>query len=72
MTEPTLFRKVFCGDRLLEKGIEIWKPVIGWEKLYEVSNEGRVRSMDRITTHKGGMGTHYYKGRFLKLSIWML
>ena len=27
---------------------EIWKPVIGWEKLYEVSNLGRVRSKDRL------------------------
>ena len=26
---------------------EIWKPVKGYEGLYEVSNEGRVRSLDR-------------------------
>ena len=27
---------------------EIWKPVVGYESLYEVSSLGRVRSMDRI------------------------
>ena len=27
---------------------EIWKTVVGWEGLYEVSNLGRVRSLDRI------------------------
>lgn len=26
---------------------EIWRPVVGYEGLYEVSNTGRVRSMDR-------------------------
>lgn len=29
---------------------EIWLPVTGWEGLYEVSDAGRVRSLDRITT----------------------
>lgn len=27
---------------------EIWKPALGWEGLYEVSDQGRVRSVDRI------------------------
>ena len=27
---------------------EIWKPVVGYEGLYEASNLGRVRSLDRI------------------------
>jgi len=26
---------------------EIWKPILGWEDLYEVSTRGRVRSLDR-------------------------
>lgn len=26
---------------------EIWKPVVGYEGLYEVSNTGKVRSVDR-------------------------
>jgi hypothetical protein len=28
---------------------ETWKPVVGWEGLYEVSDHGRVRSLDRVT-----------------------
>lgn len=27
---------------------EVWKPVKGYEGFYEVSSEGRVRSVDRI------------------------
>lgn len=33
---------------------EIWKPVLGYEGLYEVSNLGRVKSLPRETT-KGGL-----------------
>lgn len=28
---------------------EVWKPVVGWEGLYEVSNNGRVRSTRKTT-----------------------
>jgi hypothetical protein len=28
--------------------IEQWLPVVGWEGLYEVSDQGRVRSVDRV------------------------
>lgn len=33
---------------------ELWKPVIGFEGLYEVSNFGNVRSLERNGTIKGG------------------
>lgn len=33
---------------------EIWKPVVGWEGFYEVSNLGNIRSLDR----KVGMRTY--------------
>lgn len=33
---------------------EIWKPVVGYEGLYEVSNIGRVRSLARIVECNGG------------------
>ena len=48
--------------------IEIWKPVIGYEGLYEVSNLGRVRSVDsfRITHNQYGEHVGRYKGRILK------
>lgn len=47
---------------------EIWKKVIGWEDLYEVSNSGRVRSLDRIIVKKNRHGSYsrcLYKGRVL-------
>lgn len=28
--------------------IEQWRPVVGWEGLYEVSDHGRVRSLERV------------------------
>jgi len=35
---------------------ETWKPVVGYEGLYEVSNFGRVRSLDREGVFKGRWG----------------
>lgn len=43
---------------------ENWKPIPGWEGLYEVSDLGRVRSLDRICSN----GVHK-SGRVLKQSI---
>ena len=37
----------------METKEEIWKPVVGWEGLYEVSNLGNVRSVDRTIERKG-------------------
>lgn len=33
---------------------EVWKPVVGFEGLYEVSNLGNVKSIERNGTKKGG------------------
>ena len=44
---------------------EEWRPVVGWEDLYEVSDQGRVRSFDRTVHCKNGR-TRRYKGRLLK------
>lgn len=35
---------------------EVWKPIPGYEGLYEVSNYGRVKSLDRYVTRKGKAG----------------
>jgi NUMOD4 motif len=36
--------------------VEVWKSVVGLEGYYEVSNLGRVRSVDRVVEHKGAIG----------------
>ena len=43
---------------------EIWRPIDGFEGLYEVSNLGRVKSCDRFVNSKGG--TRLHKGKVLK------
>ena len=49
----------------MSKQIEEWRPVVGYEGLYEVSDWGNVRSVDRIIVDKNGRKMHY-KGRILK------
>ena len=48
---------------------EIWRPVVGFESAYEVSDLGRVRSLDRswkqLSRH-GKEYTHHKKGRVLR------
>jgi hypothetical protein len=41
-----------------DQNTETWKPVVGWESLYEVSDLGRVRSVTRNTNmwHRSGRG----------------
>lgn len=47
---------------------EIWKPVVGYEGYYEVSNTGKVRSVDRIVIDKKGR-QYFRKGTELKQNI---
>lgn len=47
---------------------EEWKPVVGFEKYYEVSNFGRVRSFDRRV--RVGHGAHrIMRGKILRLNL---
>lgn len=46
---------------------EIWKDIVGYEGWYQVSNMGRVRSVDRTVYFKSGKGSRFYKGQILKL-----
>jgi NUMOD4 motif/HNH endonuclease len=46
---------------------ERWLPVVGWEGLYEVSDQGRVRSLDR--RRSSGNRTWPIRGRILK-PVW--
>ena len=47
---------------------EIWKDIHGFEKCYQISSFGRVRSLDRIVEYKDGRMHRRYKGQVIKLS----
>ena len=47
--------------------MEIWKDIEGYEGLYQVSNIGRIKSMNRIVNNNGG--TDYRKERVIKQDI---
>lgn len=47
---------------------EIWKDIKDYEGLYQVSNLGRVRSLDRIVIYSNGNEVRH-KGRILKAKI---
>ena len=47
---------------------ELWQPIEGYEGAYEVSNQGRVRSLDRLVPAKAGsLATR--KGQILKQKV---
>lgn len=45
---------------------EIWKDVVGYENLYEVSNFGRIRTNKNKITHTEMHGDRHWKQRILK------
>ena len=45
---------------------EIWKDVVGYENLYEVSNYGRVRTHENKTTSSARFKERHWKQRILK------
>lgn len=47
--------------------VERWLPVVGYEGWYEVSDQGRIRSLDRLVTDRNGR-TRSYAGALLKTS----
>lgn len=47
--------------------LEEWRPVAGFEQWYQVSSEGRVRSLDRTT--RAAHGDRRVKGRVRKLIL---
>lgn len=59
---------------------ELWKPVVGFEGFYEVSDHGRVRSVDRVVAHKTGgrltlkgrlmVGTRLNAGKYPLVNLW--
>lgn len=48
---------------------EEWRPVVGWEKYYEVSNRGRVKSLERTiwkVWKYAGLTAHVHKEKILQ------
>ena len=52
----------------LEVEEEIWKPIKGYEGLYEVSNLGRVKALERLKNCNKGYG--YTKEHIMKFNNW--
>lgn len=48
--------------------VETWKDVKGYEGIYQVSDLGNVRSLDRFITNTNGVGFRKIKGVCLKLT----
>lgn len=48
--------------------MEVWKDVVGYEGLYQVSNYGKIRSVDRLVAHNNG-GEQFIKGKNKKIQI---
>lgn len=49
----------------MDQSLEQWRPIAGYEGLYEVSDRGRVKSLDREIISRGRI--HKIKGRILVL-----
>lgn len=47
--------------------MEVWKIIKGYENYYEVSNQGRIRSLDREIIYSDGRKC-FIKGRIMKLN----
>jgi len=48
--------------------IEQWRPVVGWEGFYEVSDQGRVRSLERTVVSAAGIAQRL-KGGIMRYRI---
>lgn len=46
---------------------EEWKDVVGYEGLYQVSNHGRIRSLDRLRHYSDGRASYVQKGKVMSL-----
>ena len=58
--------KRVAKEKVNGKKMEIWKPIKGFEEVYEVSNLGRIRSKDRI--QKVPLGRQgIVRGKILKI-----
>lgn len=64
-TKQVDLAKLQTDVALLKQFNEKWKPIIGYESLYEVSNLGRVRSLNRTVEHSR-IGQQVVQGRIMR------
>lgn len=62
-----LLFKIYAHDVTLDTSNEIWCPVKNYEGFYEISNLGRVKSLDRYV--KCGNGERLHKGKLLQMEV---
>lgn len=68
MTKQTKLTKAARGrDCQIDEYSEVWRPVRGFEGLYEISNSGRVHSLSRRVSI--GAGERIVDGRLLRQSV---
>lgn len=48
---------------------EEWRDIQGYEGMYQVSNKGQIRGLDRMTRDKNGKPIRFREGKILKQSI---
>lgn len=48
---------------------ELWKPIVGYEGLYEVSNKGRVKSLGRPAPSKMTSALYQYQPRVMRPTL---
>lgn len=56
------------ADQPITHDEEVWKPVVGFEGLYEISSFGRLRSRDRQAKSRYPTG-RFLRGRVMKMSV---
>lgn len=49
--------------------VKVWKEIPNYEGLYEVSNDGEVRSVDRVVIYPCNKPSRFFKGKILKQSL---
>lgn len=47
---------------------EVWKDVLGFEGWYQISNYGKLRSVDRVVIYPDGRSSRHFKGRELSVN----
>lgn len=69
MTQKTSHKKYPYEDTIAKNlRNEVWKDIPGFEAVYQASNAGRIRSVDRIVDHRR-LGQQFVAGRILHQSI---